>query len=318
MQFFTSGRLHQVDRSHRRARPVRFGCGSFSGTISSGRIGPAGAAEEEPHPLGSADLRNTRAACRWPDTMRICRGRGRTASAKPSERASMGGRMADVIYRVAGATERPAVAELWRRVESDAEFMLAEPGERAAPMEDRSFEVVAGGDPLLGALRVAVGRFRRVAHCGHLVLGVLPSHRGQGIGRSSRHQCQAVNGEHEHRLGVQRAAKLGKGLAVVAGLPWLQNACQGSTSRCSRFSEAGSQCECSPVRGRSVDRVGQAAGAAAAPACCCLPDTCGLPAVAAGPRAGQGRRGFGRMRSDRGWSPIVRRLGRGGFVRVRS
>ncbi|MGW2310877.1 N-acetyltransferase family protein [Actinomadura luteofluorescens] len=90
--------------------------------------------------------------------------------------------MADVIYRVAAATERPAVAELWRRVENDAEFMLAEPGERTAPVEDRSFEVVAGGDPLLGALRVAVGRFRRVAHCGHLVLGVLPSHRGQGIG----------------------------------------------------------------------------------------------------------------------------------------
>jgi ribosomal protein S18 acetylase RimI-like enzyme len=91
-------------------------------------------------------------------------------------------RMADVAYRVAGAAEQPAVAELWRRVENDAEFLLAEPGERAVPMEDRSFEIVAGDDPLLGALRVVVGRFRRVAHCGHLVLGVLPSHRGQRIG----------------------------------------------------------------------------------------------------------------------------------------
>jgi ribosomal protein S18 acetylase RimI-like enzyme len=90
--------------------------------------------------------------------------------------------MADVVYRVAGTAERPAVAELWRSIENDAEFMLAEPGERAAAMEDRSFEVVAGDDPLLGAVRVVVGRFRRVAHCGHLVLGVLPAHRGQGIG----------------------------------------------------------------------------------------------------------------------------------------
>ncbi|WP_433464160.1 N-acetyltransferase family protein [Spirillospora sp. CA-128828] len=95
--------------------------------------------------------------------------------------------MADVIYRVAGATERPAVAELWRRVENDADFMLAEPGERAVPIEDRSFEIVVGGDPLLGALRVAVGRFQRVAHCGHLVLGVLSSRRGQGIGTGLLH-----------------------------------------------------------------------------------------------------------------------------------
>lgn len=95
--------------------------------------------------------------------------------------------MAGVIYRVADATERPAVAELWRKVESDAEFMLAEPGERAAPLEDRSFEVVAGRNPLLGTLRVAVGRFQRVAHCGHLVLGVLPSHRGRGIGTGLLH-----------------------------------------------------------------------------------------------------------------------------------
>lgn len=95
--------------------------------------------------------------------------------------------MAGVIYRVADATERSAVAELWRKVESDAEFMLAEPGERAAPLEDRSFEVVAGRNPLLGTLRVAVGRFQRVAHCGHLVLGVLPSHRGQGIGTGLLH-----------------------------------------------------------------------------------------------------------------------------------
>ncbi|GAA4367809.1 GNAT family N-acetyltransferase [Actinomadura verrucosospora] len=95
--------------------------------------------------------------------------------------------MADVIYRVADATERSAVAELWRKVESDAEYMLAEPGERAAPMEDRSFEVVAGRNPLLGTLRVAVGRFQRVAHCGHLMLGVLPSHRGQGIGTGLLH-----------------------------------------------------------------------------------------------------------------------------------
>ncbi|MEU9869166.1 GNAT family protein [Actinomadura sp. NPDC048021] len=95
--------------------------------------------------------------------------------------------MAGVIYRVADATERPAVAELWRKVESDAEFMLAEPGERAAPLEDRSFEVVAGRNPLLGTLRVAVGRFQRVAHCGHLVLGVLPSNRGQGIGTGLLH-----------------------------------------------------------------------------------------------------------------------------------
>ncbi|MFG1858534.1 GNAT family N-acetyltransferase [Actinomadura geliboluensis] len=99
----------------------------------------------------------------------------------------MGVRTADVIYRVADATERPAVTELWRRIENDAEFMLAEPGERAAPMEDRSFEIVAGSDPLLGALRVTVGRFQRVAHCGHLVLGVLPSHQGQGIGTGLLH-----------------------------------------------------------------------------------------------------------------------------------
>ncbi|WP_345173891.1 GNAT family N-acetyltransferase [Actinomadura verrucosospora] len=79
------------------------------------------------------------------------------------------------------------MAELWRKVESDAEYMLAEPGERAAPMEDRSFEVVAGRNPLLGTLRVAVGRFQRVAHCGHLMLGVLPSHRGQGIGTGLLH-----------------------------------------------------------------------------------------------------------------------------------
>ncbi|MEU9840741.1 GNAT family N-acetyltransferase [Actinomadura sp. NPDC048032] len=79
------------------------------------------------------------------------------------------------------------MAELWRKVESDAEFMLAEPGERATPTEDRSFEVVAGRNPLLGTLRVVVGRFQRVAHCGHLVLGVLPSHRGQGIGTGLLH-----------------------------------------------------------------------------------------------------------------------------------
>lgn len=90
--------------------------------------------------------------------------------------------MADVVYRVADSREQSAVADLWRQVENNAEFLLAEPNERAAPMPDQSFEIVAGHDPLLGSVRVMVGRFRRVAHCGHLVLGVLPGHRGQGIG----------------------------------------------------------------------------------------------------------------------------------------
>lgn len=101
--------------------------------------------------------------------------------------------------RVREITEEDAEAYLGllRQLDSETAFMLMEPGERTASVEEqrqwiRSTEelgnhtiLVAEVDgELVGFLGARGGPCRRNRHCASLAMGVLKAHCGQGLGRS--------------------------------------------------------------------------------------------------------------------------------------
>lgn len=102
-----------------------------------------------------------------------------------------------ITYRSPDRTETDAFWALLNTLDNETDFMMHEPGERARRTnpqelaEDLEQNVFSGGDFLEGAwedgrmvgyLRAERGRFDRVAHTAYIVVGILASHRGQGIG----------------------------------------------------------------------------------------------------------------------------------------
>lgn len=84
---------------------------------------------------------------------------------------------------------------LIEQVENQAEFMMMEPGERKTTTEQqlRQIEyikkqpnstvlVTEDQDQLTGYMFAIGGDARRKSHVAYLVIGVLPEHRGQGVG----------------------------------------------------------------------------------------------------------------------------------------
>lgn len=85
---------------------------------------------------------------------------------------------------------------LTRRLDEETAFMMLEPGERTTTAEEqqgRIRSVVASpnqtmlvaedGGQLVGYIAVLGGSFRRNRHSAYIVVGILQSHTGRGLGR---------------------------------------------------------------------------------------------------------------------------------------
>jgi len=79
-----------------------------------------------------------------------------------------------------------ALDDLWRALDGESAYMLAEPGERGrTDLPVVSYRVVGWDDDVAtGLVEVRVGRYARVRHRGQLMMGVRSSHQGRGIGRA--------------------------------------------------------------------------------------------------------------------------------------
>lgn len=101
-----------------------------------------------------------------------------------------------------------------RQLDRETDFMLMAPGERQTTVElqrdiirqilsdGRSMTWVAvDGRRLVGALTLRALAPRKIRHTGHLVVGILAAHRGQGVGTNLFGHMEAWALAHEfHRL----------------------------------------------------------------------------------------------------------------------
>jgi RimJ/RimL family protein N-acetyltransferase len=101
-----------------------------------------------------------------------------------------------MVIREAIPHDAEAFNELMRQVESEAEYMMMEPGERTANPEqrynwleqidkkDNSTVLVAENEDrrLVGYLVVIGGGVKRTRHSAYVVIGILSEYTGQGIG----------------------------------------------------------------------------------------------------------------------------------------
>jgi RimJ/RimL family protein N-acetyltransferase len=104
----------------------------------------------------------------------------------------------ETVIRAASPADAPGLLDLQAALDRETRFMLLEPGERAADpadlrdrlarQADPSFTIVAYkprpvGRPV-GYVEVSAPAFRRARRTGYLVMGVLASHAGRGLGRA--------------------------------------------------------------------------------------------------------------------------------------
>jgi RimJ/RimL family protein N-acetyltransferase len=97
-----------------------------------------------------------------------------------------------ISIRAAGPDDAAAVLDLRLQLDRETTFMMFEPGERTATIDDQRAElsgrdnatllVADTGDQLAGLLEIDGGIFRRNRHSAGLVIGVLQEFAGQGIG----------------------------------------------------------------------------------------------------------------------------------------
>jgi ribosomal protein S18 acetylase RimI-like enzyme len=99
----------------------------------------------------------------------------------------------ETVIRAASPADAPGLLELQAALDTETRFMLLEPGEREmdptdlearlARRADPSFTIVAYERRPVGYVDVSVPPFRRARRTGYLVMGVLASHAGRGLGR---------------------------------------------------------------------------------------------------------------------------------------
>ena len=89
--------------------------------------------------------------------------------------------------------------ELNSKLNHETRFMMLEPGERNTDAEEQKIQIqqlIASGnsmifvaeeesnEELVGYIGVFGGRFIRITHCAHIVMGILKKFRGQGLGKA--------------------------------------------------------------------------------------------------------------------------------------
>ena len=117
-----------------------------------------------------------------------------------------------MLIRTATRGDAEALLRLLGRLDDETRFMMYEPGERTATVQEQRGlleSILAGGTVLLaeeggrpvGFLEASRGAFRRNRHVAHLVVGVLGAHSGRGIGSALMQKAELWAREHGvHRL----------------------------------------------------------------------------------------------------------------------
>jgi RimJ/RimL family protein N-acetyltransferase len=103
----------------------------------------------------------------------------------------------ETVIREASPADAAGLLDLQRALDRETRFMLLEPDERAddpadlrerlvrqASRADMSFTIVADKRRPVGYVEVSVLPFRRCRRTGFLVMGVLASQGGRGLGRA--------------------------------------------------------------------------------------------------------------------------------------
>ncbi|GLI55932.1 GCN5 family N-acetyltransferase [Propionigenium maris DSM 9537] len=96
-----------------------------------------------------------------------------------------------------------------KKLDSETEFMMYEPGERRTTLEEQREiieRVQKNGDPvflveneeeIVGFLGGRRGTFNRVKHTVYIAMGIVEGYRGQGIGRKLMEQLDRWNVEND-------------------------------------------------------------------------------------------------------------------------
>ncbi len=121
-----------------------------------------------------------------------------------------------------------AFLELRRKLDQETAFMLFEPGERTTTVEEqekRIEKLLSSGNQtvlvaedegrLVGFIAASGGSVRRNRHCVHIVIGILRSHAGQGLGKRLFAEAESwarASGLHRLELTVMTHNARGIGL----------------------------------------------------------------------------------------------------------
>lgn len=122
--------------------------------------------------------------------------------------------MPDVTIREATPDDAADVLALRRQLDRETSFMMIEPDERTASVDDQRAELEAiaardnatllvadAGDRLAGLLEIDGGTFRRNRHSAGIVIGILSDFAGQGLGTRLFAAAESWAREHAiHRL----------------------------------------------------------------------------------------------------------------------
>ena len=133
-----------------------------------------------------------------------------------------------ITIRPATPDDAAAFLALRQQIDSETRFMMYEPGERQATVEqeharltnfakvDNKQTFLAEEDgQLIGWLWANGGDFRRNRHNVHIVIGILEAHTGQGIGRRLFEACeQWARDKQLHRLELTVMTHNARGIAL--------------------------------------------------------------------------------------------------------
>lgn len=133
-----------------------------------------------------------------------------------------------ITIRPATPDDAAAFLALRQQVDEETRFMMLEPGERQATVEqererlintakaDNKQTFLADDDgQLVGWLWANGGDYRRNRHVVHIVIGIGESHVGQGIGTRLFQACeQWARDKHLHRLELTVMTHNVRGLAL--------------------------------------------------------------------------------------------------------
>lgn len=126
-----------------------------------------------------------------------------------------------------------AFLRLHQQLDRETSFMLREPDERTTTVEEQRQQIaqilttegstilVAEEDGrLIGFVGVIGGRFRRIRYTGHIVIGILQAHTGQGLGTRLFEEMEAWArqvGLHRLELAVMTHNRAGLALYTKMG-----------------------------------------------------------------------------------------------------
>ncbi len=133
-----------------------------------------------------------------------------------------------ITIRTITVDDAAAFLALCRQLDAETQFMMLEPGERVTTIEERRARIAEllsrsnqttlvadSGDRLAGYSEGVGGDYRRNWHSAYIVIGVLQSFAGQGLGTRLFAALEAWAREHAiHRLELTVMAHNQRGLAL--------------------------------------------------------------------------------------------------------